>query len=262
MLFAINGFSLVGVSTVTPNSGAELHIYTDPANGKGLLVPNLVAPTAQMQVPGMVYYDTDEALFKVWNGVAWVSVSQGATGPTGDAGATGPSGIGIAQTLSTSGTNLTISSGNTVSIPGMNGEITGVTAGNGITTGSTNGTVTLHVGAGNDMDVTSTSISIEPTLDYVSNISPACKLILDSDGTPSASNSVQIGTSATDGTDLYISDRIIDLDNSTYYIDPSSRFSGVIHALNVIYNSGTLQGGDVVFVDDIVPALSDCYEIT
>lgn len=43
------------------------------------------------------------------------------------------------------------------------GDITGVTAGNGLTGGGTSGTPTLNIGAGTGIDVTSTSISVDVT---------------------------------------------------------------------------------------------------
>ena len=144
----------IGMGTSLPDASAKLDIS---ATNKGLLIPRVsltaLASAAPITSPatGLQVYNTNATLssgegFYYWNGISWVKFS------TSDA-----------QTLSyvpATGV-LSISGGNTVTIPVSTGDITDVVAGGGLTGGATSGSATLDIGAGSGITVNANDIAVK-----------------------------------------------------------------------------------------------------
>ena len=75
--FVASSFSQVGIGTDVPSNGAVLDVYTHPtdANRGGVVFPKMSTPTTAMQVVGMMYYDTDDQAYKMWDGSSWITIS-------------------------------------------------------------------------------------------------------------------------------------------------------------------------------------------
>jgi hypothetical protein len=106
---------------------------------KGMLVPRMsTGQRTAITSPavGLLVFDLTTNGFWYFDGTVWVQISNSTTTTN--------------QTLSLTGSTLSISSGNSIVIPG-GGDITAVVAGNGITGGGTTGSVTLHSTATNGL---------------------------------------------------------------------------------------------------------------
>lgn len=117
---------------------------------KGMLVPRMSTGQRTAIVGpavGLLVFDLTTNGFWYFNGTVWVQISSGISN----------------QTLSLTGTTLSISNGNSVSIPG-GGDITDVIAGNGLTGGGTVGSVTLHTSALNGLTTGTNDTKLGGTL--------------------------------------------------------------------------------------------------
>lgn len=76
----------LGVGTTTPNSNAALHVES-PTNNQGFIMPRLTTAQRTSITPltttdkGLMVYDTDVEAIMIWDGTAWVTSTQGASGP-------------------------------------------------------------------------------------------------------------------------------------------------------------------------------------
>ena len=110
-----------------------------------------------------------------------------------------------------------------------------VSAGSGLTDGGTvtigaGGSVTLNVGAGNDIDVSADAVSIESTLDYVDYINNLYGLCADSDGACTAPANGYI-----------YAQRFADVVNTGYYVDPDG--TSILSVVQI--NTRIQSNGDV-----------------
>lgn len=138
----------VGINNdnTNPDPTAILHIKS---TDKGVLVPRMsTAQRTAIVTPavGLLVFDLTSNGFWYFDGTVWVQISSGVTN----------------QTLTYTGTTLSISGGNSVNIP--NGDITGITAGTGLVGGGTIGNVTVNASGINGLTTGANDFKLGGTL--------------------------------------------------------------------------------------------------
>ena len=110
-------------STFTVTNGAN------GQDGRGIIAITGPATNGLQDTYTLTYTDGTTSTFTVTNGAAGATGPQGPAGPTGPQGETGPqgpegpagpqgpAGVGVAQTLTINGNQLTITGGNTITLP-------------------------------------------------------------------------------------------------------------------------------------------------
>ncbi|HXH17853.1 MAG TPA: hypothetical protein VNJ07_02130 [Chitinophagales bacterium] len=149
------------------------------------------------------------------------------------------------QTLSVSGTDLSISEGNTVDLSsfldntdaqtlGLAGNTLSISGGNSVD-------LSAYLDADNLGNHTATQ-NIKIGTHYVSNDGDSEGIRITTTGNVTASSDFFVGENATTNSDLYISGRMYDWDNSSYYVDPNfqSRLTDLRVDAGVIVNTGGL----------------------
>ncbi len=74
----------VGINTENIPTDAVLHIYSDPSNPKGLIIPRLTTEqrnTMTVSSEGLSIYNTTSHRFEMWNGNAWTGMDGGLWNP-------------------------------------------------------------------------------------------------------------------------------------------------------------------------------------
>lgn len=140
-----------GVGINNNNSNPDPTAMLDvKSTNKGMLVPrmstvqrNAIASPAV----GLLVFDLTTNGFWYFDGTVWVQISSGASSN---------------QTLSYAGSTLSISGGNSVTVP--NGDITEVIAGTGLTGGGAVGSVTLNTAAANGLTAGANDLKLGGTL--------------------------------------------------------------------------------------------------
>lgn len=150
LLFSNQIIFAQGIGVNDDNSNPDPSAMLDvKSTTKGVLVPRMSsAQRTSITGPatGLLVFDTTSSSFWFFNGSIWVEIGTGASN----------------QTLSYTGSTLTISSGNSVTVP--NGDITEVIAGNGLTGGGTAGSATLSVAADNGLNTSTSDVKLGGTL--------------------------------------------------------------------------------------------------
>jgi hypothetical protein len=165
------------------------------------------------------------------------------------------------QTLTYVGNTLTISNGNSVTIP--NGDITGVTAGDGLTGGGTTGNVTLNVVATNGLTDNANDVRLGGTLIQATTITQGANTMtynLNGTGDFNVQDNGVTQFSVQDNGDVRA-------DNATFYVDASTDRVGVgttapgekLHVVGDILLTGavrnieTQDGDQNIQLDDANP---------
>lgn len=131
-----------------PDGSAMLHVKS---TNKGILIPRMSTAqriTISSPATGLLVFDLTSNSFWFFDGSAWTELIAGTDNDQ--------------QTLTYSGTTLSISNGNSVNLP--NGDITGVIAGDGLTGGGTAGTPTINVVATNGLTDHANDVRLGGTL--------------------------------------------------------------------------------------------------
>ncbi|BDS15583.1 tail fiber domain-containing protein [Aureispira anguillae] len=130
-----------------PDPSAMLHVKS---TDKGILVPRMSSSqrtSIASPALGLLVFDTSSNSFWFFNGAIWVEITAGSASN---------------QTLTYTGSTLTISGGNAVNVP--NGDITEVVAGNGLVGGGTIGNTTVSVVATNGIKTNADDVRLGGTL--------------------------------------------------------------------------------------------------
>jgi len=173
------GTNGVSVSSATVNASGNLVITLSNtatinagnvrgADGaSGIQLTNLSVTTASPSGNGSLSYNNTTGVFTFTPAnLSSVAGNYGNSNVAAYLAANGYSNVDSdAQTLTLSGSNLSISGGNTVDLSGLGsgggtGDITSVVAGNGLVGGGTTGDVTLNIGAGTGISVTADAIAL------------------------------------------------------------------------------------------------------
>lgn len=145
-----------GVAITPNNTDPDQSAMLDvKSTDKGILIPRMTS-TQRIGISspavGLLVFDLSTNGFWYFDGTVWVQLSTGA----------------INQTLNYTGSTLSISSGNSVTVP--NGDITGVTAGTGLVGGGTTGSITLNASAVNGLTTGANDLKLGGTLTEATQI--------------------------------------------------------------------------------------------
>ncbi|GIV35198.1 MAG: hypothetical protein KatS3mg031_2733 [Chitinophagales bacterium] len=155
-----------------------------------------------------------------------------------------------AQTLALSGTNLSISGGNTIDIASVNTDAQTLSL-----TGNT-----LAISGGNAVDLSSyldadnmgnhtATQNIRMNGFYLSNDGDNEGIMVLTNGNVNSTGDFFVGNTAASNRDLWISAKVIDWDNSSYYVDPNfrSRLDSVLIGKGLVVSDGgiTVSAGGI-----------------
>jgi len=168
----------------TPDPSAMLDVKS---TNKGMLVPRMTtAQRTSIAAPatGLLVFDNTSGSFWFYTGTVWTELLAGADSDNQDLSLAGNTlsltndgtPVNLSgyldntdnQTLNYAGTTLSISNGNSVNIP--NGDITGITAGTGLTGGGTTGAITLNAVGDNGLTTNANDIDLGGALNQNTTI--------------------------------------------------------------------------------------------
>jgi len=217
-----------GVGINTDNSSPDASAMLDvKSTNKGVLIPRMTtAQRTAIAAPaqGLLVFDQTTNGFWYYDGASWQPFVAGADQDN--------------QTLSYTGSTLTITNGNTVTIP--NGDVTAVTAGTGLTGGGTTAALTINAVGDNGLTTNSDDIDLGGALNQLTTISQgANNMVFNLNGT----GDFHIQDNGTNQFSV-LDNGDLNADAGTFFVDASTNRVG----LGVTAPRGKLDvNGDILF---------------